>query len=297
MACGPRDFRFSFLAAKPPRKKSESHNDKSWRMTEFTLITFNCFGIPGPLTQRRLAALATALNASDATVVCLQEVQAHPYRWQLTQGCRTFLHSAFEPHLHAPKGGLLTLARTPIDAVNFTDYHDRGQWYTPAIADITLGKGVLRTRFTIDGQPVIVLNTHLSANYRGDWISDNGYARTERRQLQQLAEIVRVQPFNALVIVCGDFNVPRDSALFREFLLASGLRDPMNEDTRATYRPLPGIPARFALPIDFALVRGPEGATLAAETQIIFGERVMFTPTAQGYLSDHLGLKLQVRVG
>ncbi|MBC8164197.1 MAG: endonuclease/exonuclease/phosphatase family protein [Roseiflexaceae bacterium] len=266
-------------------------------MSQFTLITFNCFGVPAPQTGQRLLALAAALDASQATVACLQEVQARPYRALLARACRTFPHSAFEPHVHAPKGGLLTLARQPITATAFTPYRERGQWFSPALADMALAKGVLRTSFACDGQLVVVLNTHLNANYRGDWLTDNAYARVERKQLRQLAELVQAEPADALVLVCGDFNVPRDSALFREFLFDSGLLDPLAGDTQPTYRPLPGIPARYALPIDFALVRAPQGIAITQQSQIIFDQRVRFAQSGAGFLSDHKGLELRIEWG
>ena len=262
-------------------------------MNQFTLLTFNCFGIPVPATNRRLLALARALDQHPATVVCLQEVQAHPYRTLLTRAATTFPHTAFAPHLHAPRGGLLTLARTPIVTSTFVDYRDRGLWYSPALADVALAKGVLRTQLVVDGLEIIVLNTHLSANYRGDWAGDNQYSRTERNQLQQLAALVVAQPPAALVVVCGDFNVPRDSALFRDFLAASALADPLADDRRPTYRPLPGMPKRFALPIDFALFRAPDPERFVAQSFVRFDEHVPFGGSG-GYLSDHLAVELQL---
>src|SRR6185503_12522110 len=104
-------------------------------MTTFSLITINCFGGLVPTTPARLLALARELDNRAADVVCLQEVQMHAYRRLLTQA--------------------------------FTRYPDRGRWYTPALADWMLHKGVLRTSMAVGGLPVIVLNTHLSANYRG----------------------------------------------------------------------------------------------------------------------------------
>lgn len=264
-------------------------------MSTFSLITFNCFGVPAPATHRRLLALAGELNRSDTTVVCLQEVQAQPYRVLLTRACSAYPYVAFEPYFHAPKGGLLTLAREPIAARSFELYRDRGQWYSPALADVALAKGILRTTFVIDGCDVVVLNTHLSANYRGDWANDNSYTRTERRQLLQLAEVIARQPAEAVVIICGDFNVPRGSELYHEFVRAAGVLDPLANHMRPTYRPLPGIPARYALPIDFTFVRPSARFHVEATSSQRFAERVPFG-SGQGFLSDHIGLELQVSV-
>lgn len=266
-------------------------------MPTFSLITFNCFGTPTPRTHRRLRTLAQTLDASTADVVCLQEVQSHFYRRMLLRASHVFRHHAWEQFVHAPKGGLLTLSRAPLRNVRYALYRDRGNWHTPALADWILHKGILAGELWVGEQHVIVLNTHLSANYRGDWTRDNRYVREERAQLQQLAELVAAQDSQALVVVAGDFNVPRGSKLFRAFLAASGLTDPLADDTRPTYRRLPGLPARFALPIDFVLVRTPPGANMQIVSDLCFQEQLPLVGGGQGYLSDHLGVALQLRWG
>lgn len=264
-------------------------------MPTFSLITLNCFGVPVPSTRRRLLTLVRELNHRDDSMVCLQEVQARPYRALLSLACAPKYHySAFEPFVHAPKGGLLTLSRLPFEKVDFTLYRERGLWYTPAMADWLLHKGVLRAQARVGDVPVIVLNTHLSANYRGDWITNNQYARSERRQLEQLAEIVHAQPSEAVVIVVGDFNVPRASSMFQEFLAASGLSDPLAGDTRWTFRTSTGIPARFTLPIDFALLRAPDLPGITVQSDLCFREKVPFIGGGAGFLSDHCGVELRV---
>ena len=86
----------------------------------------------------------------------------------------------------------------------------------------------------------------------------NHYTRTQRAQLRQLAEIAGTQPANVLVVVAGDFNIPRGSWLYDEFLSLSGLDDPLMGDPRPTSRPPPIIPKRYALALDFVLMRAPQ---------------------------------------
>ncbi len=266
-------------------------------MPSISLITFNCFGTPTLRTQRRLLALAAALNQSTADIVCLQEVQAHAYRRLLLKACQSFPFAASERFIHAPKGGLLTLARLPMARFDYTLYRNRGNMHTPALADWILHKGILRSEFEAYGHKVVMLNTHLSANYRGDWLTENRYVREERGQLQQLAEIVAAQDQEAIVLVAGDFNVPRGSALFQHFLQSSGLTDPLKEDTRPTYRPMAGIPARFALPIDFVLVRAPQLPNFYLTSSFRFVDQVPLPGGGRGYLSDHIGVELTLTWG
>ena len=263
-------------------------------MGTFSLPTFNCFGAPAPLTRRRLLTLAYELNQRADSVVCLQEVQANPYRKLLIEACTAYPTNVFEPFVHAPKGGLLTLTRLPIEQRAFTLYRDRQIPYPPAVMDWLLHKGILLIQATIDRVPVVVLNTHLSANYSVDWSENNRYAQVERDQLRHLAELVRAQAREALVVAAGDFNIPRGSRLYTNFLADSGMIDPLAGDTRPTHRTPPGIPARFAMPIDFALVRLPQLPGLAVHSELCFTKRRPFVGGRQGYLSDHFALELRI---
>lgn len=263
-------------------------------MTTFSLLTLNCFGVPTPSTRRRLLTLARELNQLDTDVVCLQEVQSHTYRKLLIAACTSYPANTYAPFVHAPKGGLLTLARPPIFDARFTLYRSRAIPTPPALMDWVLHKGVLSARFVQAGAPIVVLNTHLNANYSGDWRPANRYTRNEREQLRQLAEIVVAQPPEALVVVTGDFNIPRGSWLYDEFLAASSMIDPLAADMRATYRLPPGIPAQYALPIDFALVRAPQLPGLQIESNLRFGDKTPFVTGRPGFVSDHLGVELRI---
>jgi endonuclease/exonuclease/phosphatase family metal-dependent hydrolase len=138
-----------------------------------------------------------------------------------------------------------------------------------------------------------VLNTHLNANYTGDWQPTNAFARVEQQQLRQLAELVVAQPQAALVIVAGDFNIPRDSTLYHEFMQASGLTDPLAGDVRPTYRALPGLPGRYALPLDFALFRAPTLPGIQVDADIVFCEKQPLIDGSRRYLSDHCGIEVR----
>jgi endonuclease/exonuclease/phosphatase family metal-dependent hydrolase len=263
-------------------------------MPRLSLLTLNCFGVPTFATRPRLLALAEELNRSPYGVVCLQEVQAHAYARLLVAACSAYGASASEPFLHAPKGGLLTLARGPIKRREFILYRERSVVGPPALMDWALHKGVLLTEFAIDGRPVVVLNTHLNANYFASWGRGSRYAEVERRQLLQLAEIVREQPAEALVVAAGDFNIPRGSWLYDEFLAASGMCDPLAGDERPTLRLPRGVPARLALPIDFTMVRLPVMGGLAVRSDHCLDQRLPLAGGRHGFLSDHVGIELHL---
>ncbi len=265
-------------------------------MPDLTLLTLNCFGVPMPGTLARLRTIGRVLDEERPDVACLQEVQLHRYRRLLLGTVRQLPHVQHEPFWHAPKGGLLTLSRHPFEHCHFSLYRHRGWWHTPSLADWLLHKGALMTTLQVAGLQVTVLNTHLIANYDGNWAPTNRYARAERAELAQLAELVAQAPADHLVVVAGDFNVPRGSWLYTEFLEATGLIDPLAGSMEPTYRVPAALPDRYAAAIDFVLYRPPRVVEVHTSARLRFAERVPIvgrdgTRVRRAHLSDHLGVE------
>lgn len=262
----------------------------------FSLLTLNCFGLWLPNTKRRLVALARELEQSPYQVICLQEIQLHQYRNLLVRESSSYPHALDERYIHCPMGGLLTLSRLPVTNSLFEPYVERGLWYTPMLLDRLFHKGMLITRVIWANIPMVIINTHLLANFAGDWERNGIYARVEEKQLQQLAEMVQAQPKESIVLVAGDFNIPRGSWLYQDFLASSGLTDPLAGDTRPTLRLPHGAPARLSLPIDYIFVRIPAKYALDIDCDHCFSTKYPVDHRRQGYLSDHIGLEIRIQV-
>ena len=267
-------------------------NPKSQMIQSFSLLTLNCFGALMPNTSSRLWTLAQELEQSHHQVVCLQEIQLHKYQRLLVKACPSYSYPFYEPHFHCPKGGLLTLSRVPVMSKSFEAYTERGLWYTPMLMDKILHKGMLIKRLTWAGMPMTIINTHILANYVGDWGRHGMYAQVEKKQLEQLAITVRNEPVNSIVIVVGDFNIPRGSRLYDDLLADSGLEDPLAGDRRPTLRVPPGVPSQFSLPIDYALIRLPDTHTIKVNCDLCFTGKYRINHRRRDYLSDHNGIEI-----
>ena len=81
---------------------------------------------------------------------------------------------------------------------------------------------------------LFVINTHPVANHDGDWSTANRYYPLHRAQFAVLARVVNQAGPRA--VVCGDFNVSRESSLFGEFMAATGLADAFAGACPATVR-------------------------------------------------------------
>jgi endonuclease/exonuclease/phosphatase family metal-dependent hydrolase len=268
-------------------------------MSEFSLLSLNTFGVPFYLGYRRLERIAAEVTTLAPSVLCLQEIQQNAYLALLQRELPGYAYLAYFRNRFAPQGGLFTasLSSCPITSSEFYPFPNRGAWFSLGFADRALHKGVLGVNLAIQGQPVIVLNTHLQANYAGDWRPTNRQASIQLEQAQTLAELARGQPADAWVFLCGDFNFPRQSLAYQQLLAQSGLTDPLAGDPRPTYQPLPLVPAKWSLALDYALYRAPGGEGGGAEVRadILPIVNTKARRPAQRFLTDHHALRLSIR--
>lgn len=259
-------------------------------MASLSLLTFNTFAILNWDTPFRVNALAQELGKLQAEIVCLQEIHQHLFRRTLTAATPYHVDAIHAPKRGRPRGGLLTLSRLPVVKHTYVPFVEQGRWMHLEIMDRMLDKGILVTHYDIDGLPIVVINTHIMANYAADYARTGTPALRQQSQLRQLADDIQTMPSDALVMLVGDFNLPRGSWLYEEFLEASGMEDTLEGDARPTYRPLPGVPSHYALPIDFVFVRQPKARTISCSSNLCLDRPVHLVGGYHNFLSDHLGI-------
>lgn len=230
----------------------------------------------------RLSVLARILEDSDYDVVCLQEVISPLNLAHLRRSTRSFPYAAHSATYPIVRGGLVTLSRWPVVRRHYAPFPPT----RPARPELLMRKGALFTRIRLPDGFLTVVNTHLSANMDMHWEPSNVYTQAEEVELRDLARNVRRIDSAEPMVVMGDFNVPRDYPLLREFASEAGLRDVLDGDTEATYNPdYAEIGA-----IDQLLVRPGMEAT----AQVVFKERVELPDGGTAYLSDHYGIEATV---
>ncbi len=259
-----------------------------------SLLSLNTFGVPFFLSWGRLTRLANELEQLGTKVICLQEIQQNAYASHLVNHLPAYPHRAIFPYLYAPKGGLGTFSRLPLNGQRFELYQDRGLRWLITFSDWALYKGILVTHLQIQGLDVFILNTHMNANYSGDWRRQNPLARIQLRQVQQLTRLVERIPAEALIILCGDFNFPRTSFLYEDLVTQNDLLDPLRDDPRPTYRPFPLVPSKWKTSLDYMLIRSPQGKDLDIQADIIALEDSTKKSAFQRFLTDHYALTLMV---
>ncbi|HJT78268.1 MAG TPA: endonuclease/exonuclease/phosphatase family protein, partial [Gemmataceae bacterium] len=243
-------------------------------------------GIPltGSQLAARLAVIGAGFDAGEADVVCCQEVFTYWHLRQLVRRMRSFRQVSYSRGAAGPAGGLVTFSRRPVSGTRFRRFGRPP--LTPGVPRLSRlrarGTGVLVTRL---GRPgLCVLNTHPIANHDGDWSETNRYYPLHRAQFAVLARVVREAGPRA--VVCGDFNLSRESGLFGEFTAATGLADAFEGRCPPTFRAeyLPAGATTHC--IDFILTADQVKAGRAA---LVFAGKERL-----GFVSDHIGLRARL---
>lgn len=256
------------------------------------MASLNTRGIPvtGSRLAQRYAAIGAAFEAGDADVVCVQEVFSYWHLRMLARRMPSFRQVSYRRSGAGPAGGLVTFSRAAAASVRYTGFGMPARMAGLSALDrLRAGfKGVLVTRLAESG--LAVINVHPLANRDGDWSPGGRFYPWHQAQLAALADVVRDTAGPA--VVCGDFNITRDSSLFAAFTAETGLSDVFAGGCPATFRTeyLPaGTPPSS---IDFILA----GSGVHAEAATVLFAGMTEMPGGPGYVSDHLGLSARLRI-
>jgi endonuclease/exonuclease/phosphatase family metal-dependent hydrolase len=260
-----------------------------------TVASLNTWGmaVVGSRLRDRYRAIGHAFEDSDVDVVGVQEVLTYWHLRQLTRHMPSFGYVRYRRSVVGPAGGVVLLSRLPVRA------HRYRRFPVPArTAGLPGVPGVLRIKASLKGVLVAdlaepglsVLVTHPLANPDGDWTRSNRFYPVQRGQLAAVAEVLR--SVRGPAVVCGDFNVARDSGLFQDFIGGSGLVDTFDGRCPPTFRAEYLEPGRKPHCIDFILATG---SVRTVRTEVIFAETSAL-PTGPAYVSDHVGLMATVAV-
>jgi endonuclease/exonuclease/phosphatase (EEP) superfamily protein YafD len=257
-----------------------------------TIATLNTRGTPllGTHRAERSAAIGAEFDHSPVGVVGFQEVHTYYHLKQLRAHLPTFPHVAYTRTPVGPAGGLVTFSRTPFIETRFERFGRAGgtsgmRWRTRVMAALN---GSLITR--VAGCDLHIVNTHPVANHDGDWSEANRFHALQSGQYAVLAHLVR--ELSPRVVVIGDFNAPRDSAVHTTFIAETGLRDVFDHRCPPTFHAEYLGPGQAPHCIDFILAAE---AIVAKHAELILDQEVAM-PFGRGFVSDHLGLRADLLV-
>jgi endonuclease/exonuclease/phosphatase family metal-dependent hydrolase len=255
---------------------------------QVSVATLNTRGTPirGSQLADRYRAIGASFDGSEVDVVNFQEVHTY-YHLRLLRTAMPSYGVSYRAALIGPAGGVVTFVRGPIATRTYHRLsigagHEVARWPRTKAPF----KGVLLTRL----DQLWIANTHLLANLDGDWSDGSRFTPIHRGQLEALARVV--ERLEGPVVLCGDFNVARDSTPYEEFLDRTGLVDALGGESPPTFHAEYLGPGKSPHCIDFILLRGLE----VQSAEQILTDKVNL-PSGPAYVSDHIGLRATVGSG
>lgn len=258
------------------------------------LASLNTWGmsVRGSHLVERYRAIGAAFETSEVDVINLQEVLTYYHLKQLRKAMPSFGAVSFRRSVAGPAGGVVTFSRRPVEGTKYRRFPMLSAAETTGVSRLTRFKaplkGALITRL-VEPQ-VSIVNTHLLANFDGDWSETNRFYTMHRSQLAGLTHVVTSIPGPA--IISGDFNISRESTLHRDFLAETKLVDAFGGQCPPTFHPQFLAAGKTSHCIDFVLLAGP---IEVVDADVIFAGKVPM-PSGSNYVSDHLGLRAEVAV-
>jgi endonuclease/exonuclease/phosphatase family metal-dependent hydrolase len=267
-------------------------NQKAGERLVVASLNTRGMSVKGSRLPERYRAIGAAFEASEVDVVNYQEVLTYYHLWHLTRAMPSFGTVSYRQSVVGPAGGVVTFSRRAVESTQYRRLPMLTAAETAGVSRLTRFeaplKGALVSRLV---EPrVSIVNTHLLANFDGDWSETNRFNQVHRSQLARLAGVVGSVP--GPTIVSGDFNISRDSALYRDFLAETELVDAFGGNCPPTFRAEFLEPGKTPHCIDFVLLAG---SIEVVNADVIFTGKVAM-PSGSGYLSDHLGLRADLVV-
>ncbi len=284
---------------------STSGSTEPLLVADLRLVSWNVHALPGaPDRAGRLARVADWLLADgDAApdVVALQEVWTREDAEPLVERLAPVYESVGTPPnwFGFRKGGLLAFVRRAsgwrVDRdTRRTRFHefraeapDWRLWEGDGFGD----KGVQRVELVgADDARLVVLNTHLQAQYLHGWTA------VRRAQLAELELALGPLEGDPPVLLAGDLNTRADEPFFRDALLTRWIDLTVTERVRcgcgtAVPTPSPQDPAPEPHWIDFVMARRDP----AWRFEMRGLERIL-SPRPDHPYSDHHGLDARLRM-
>ncbi len=235
----------------------------------------------------RLQIVAENLKKENPDVILLQELFTYLHLRFLRQLLPPY-QLFYQPFIYGPRGGLVIFSKMPIKKIQYIDFEVKGSLWNKSLTGPITKKGMLIAH--CQSLPLTLINTHLTQNSDHDWSDHNRYTKILMKQLHQLThEMKKIK--NTNLILAGDFNMPKTTHLYSDFINATQLTDAFSQYQNSTYH-TDVIP--FFTPErreDYIFYRGEN--IKCVQTSELFKEKYRFPDGTNLYLSDHIALKAQ----
>jgi endonuclease/exonuclease/phosphatase family metal-dependent hydrolase len=262
------------------------------KRTKLSLLTFNTLGTPffAPDIIKRDTKIAELINNTSYDVVCLQELftylQLAIFKKKLTK----YPYCIYQKNPVGPKGGLVIFSRYQLTNKTVFTYTYPTNATVPFYTRLAQ-PSILSALIHPFG--VRIVTTHLSSDNVHDLSPENKLYLLIQSQSKEAAEQINLlKKGKEPIILAGDFNIAKGSALYKTLLHQSELTDMYAKEEQPTYDPK-RVKFFYRAPADrcdFIFI-DPRGKRIKTDTlSYAFTKQEVLSNGKKSHLSDHIGL-------
>ena len=260
---------------------------------KFSLISLNTLGTPffAPRITKRYKKIASLLNTSNATVICLQEIPTYYHLSLFRRALTNYPHVCYQKFLYGPKGGLVIFSKLPLENCAFHEFNTLGKLTNIAFYTRLLRNGILSCQ--IKDTKTTILTTHLLCDFHFEKAPGNKLYPIVQKQVEDVIDRVKELEKKGQLFLCGDFNIKKHSLLYKQILKETKVTDVFADRDKATYAPS-RVPYKFFVAkdaqIDYLFYSGSKRNITLTKKDFVLEKEEKLTNGKPSFLSDHIGL-------
>jgi Endonuclease/Exonuclease/phosphatase family. len=268
--------------------------------TTFSLLSMNTHGrpFPPPSVIERSIALSTHYEQVEASILCLQEVWSYRLLAVLQRHLPSYPYCAYKHGWLGPQAGLVVFSRFPLKRPHFVDIppvaEPRKKRWINRLKRATKRKGVLQCTCMLSmlhQQSLHLWNVYLVANGDGDWSEAGRYYQAHLHDIIAVAEQSAQKTCPGARVIVGDFNIPKESSLYRTFVQHTHVYDVFENDQTPTFHAAFLAPGQQAHCIDYLFLDSHTVEHIAVrQKRYLFQNQISLPSGRDLYLSDHVGI-------
>ena len=242
--------------------------------------------------RKRFRAISNVIHDLNADILLLQEVHDYASLYFLRHQLKEFPFRAYHHMLYGPRGGLVIFSKIPFQNRRYYDFIAKGDIYNKSVSGHFSQKGVLSV--LLEKSDLWLINTHLTQNSDHDFSDTNRYTPILTSQLKQITvHTAGITNRGEQLILGGDFNMPKLTHFYKDFVEETKLIDCFKDDDFTTYHQS-FLPTGASIDRVDYIFTSPEIKTM--KTSYFLQQPLKDEKGNNFFASDHIGLVATCRV-
>lgn len=265
-------------------------------MQSLTVASLNTFGVSLNFFNLilRYKAISNHFLNSSVDTINFQEVFTYFHLFILRGLLKKYPYCQYSPSYLGPRGGLIIFSRFPLVNTQYRSFNKRFIPRGLSLLEVIFQKGMLITESQDLG--IIFVNTHFTAVLNQDWSQSSCYYSELASEVIEFQQVLKDKIPEKVMIASGDFNIARESDLYKQLVDFESLYNPFENDNTPTRQQSFMSTRKTPNCVDYMFIFGKKRLLIIKEKKHIFTSKVALSSCKIGYVSDHIGLQISFRI-